>query len=440
MNKLSIRNKTVIRILSFVLSLVCIAAFLPSCSERVTSPVLEHGDQGISLAMYEFLLSRMKGTLARNKYDVQPSSDFWTAIHPGTELTNEEYYNSSILDSCRNYLAAQIIFEREGLSLSEATLAEIDEEISFYIDYDGDGSQEKLDEILANYGVTADELKRIYIIEEKYKYLISSLYGSNGSLIADTVKDEYYRENYYRYKQILVSNFYYEYQRDEQGNVIYFDSEDGEPLYDTKNGIRAYDKDGNWVRDKHGNPIYYDADGKTLYDEKNGYPSAVLDEKGEAVKYYYTDEQMAERESRMNELLASVGKGNFSAFEAQIPNWSLFERDATYYDDGYYLSRIESSAYEDYMFGILEMLENMEIGEIAVYESEYGHHVIMKYELDAEKYSDSDYAEWFSSFNSSLINKLFLDKCKDFYGDITVNSENLSKARSIKNMGKNFDY
>ena len=54
-----------------------------SCAEQEKDPVLEYGDVRISLSMYEFMLSRMKGTLARNKYDVTPLSEFWGEKHPG---------------------------------------------------------------------------------------------------------------------------------------------------------------------------------------------------------------------------------------------------------------------------------------------------------------------------------------------------------------------
>ena len=82
----------------------------------------------------------------------------------------------------------------------------------------------------------------------------------------------------------------------------------------------------------------------------------------------------------------------------------------------------------------------MKVGETKVIESDAGYHVIMKYELDKSKYADSDYAEWFTSFTQSLMTKLFLDKCDDFYADIELNEKNIKKARSIKSLGTNFDY
>ena len=119
-------------------------------------------------------------------------------------------------------------------------------------------------------------------------------------------------------------------------------------------------------------------------------------------------------------------------------NVSYGEEEA--YPDGYYLSRIESGQYNEYMVKMLEALEDMEVGETALVESEYGYHVIMKYELDKGKYADGKYAEWFASFNSALIGMLFENRCKDVYANIRLNTENLAKAKSIKQIGANSDY
>lgn len=434
------RRRFGIRSLALFIALLVLYTMLAGCSERVKDPVLECEGQQISLSMYEFMLARMKGALGRNKYDVSPQSEFWAKKHAGTDKTNEQYYNDVTLDNCKNYLAALVIFEQEGLVLPKSALDAIEEEISFYIDYDGQGDEEKLNAILSKYGVDTEQLRKIYTVEAKYEYLIAELYGSDASLISDTVKEDYYREHYMRFKQILVSNFYYEYQRDEQGNVIYFDPEDSKPIYDTENGIYLYDDNGNRLLDSYGKTMCFDTEGNILYDKEKGYPAATLDDKGEAIKHYYTDEQMQERVAKMQKLLDQVGAKKYSEFEAHMPEWELFESPDEYYADGYYLSALESAAYEDYMLDILDTLKEMNDGDIDTVESDYGYHVIMKYPLDAGKYADADYAEWFASFNSSIINKLFLDKCAHFYDKIAVNTDNLGKARSIKSISSNFDY
>jgi hypothetical protein len=64
----------------------------------------------------------------------------------------------------------------------------------------------------------------------------------------------------------------------------------------------------------------------------------------------------------------------------------------------------------------------------------------MKYELDEGKFADGEYAEWFSAFNESLINEMFDKKCQSVMADMSVIEENLDSARSIKDIGVNFDY
>lgn len=433
------KAKITLRISCALLCIIMLCGVFSSCANAVKSPVLEYDKYGISLEMYEFLLSRMKGTLARNKYDVTPLSEFWSEKHPGSDKTNEQYYNDTILENCKNYLAALVLFEEEGLELSKADLAAIQEEIDFYIEYDCKGDRSKLDGLLSKYGTDTEGLQKIYEIEAKYQMLLTSLYGANGSQIADSVKEEYYQDNYYRFKQILVSNFYYEYQKDDEGNVIYFDSESGKPVYDEK-GEYHYKEDGNRVTDKYGVPIRYDKDGNILYDTEKGYPAPTTDDKGNAIQHEYSLKDMEARKEKMQEMIDGISTGDFSAFEAKMPEWELYAGATDYYPDGYYLSDLESSGYDENMLEILEALKEMEIGETRVIESEAGYHVIMKYELDKGKYSDSNYTGWFESFTQSLVIKLFLNRCEKFYADIEINEKNLGKARSIKSLGTNYDY
>ncbi len=431
-----------IRLLSLLLALVTAITCAVSCDGgdkiEVVDPILEAEGNAIPLSFYELLLSRIKGNLARNKLEVN-SPAFWIEQIEGGEVSREKYFNDYALESCRNYLAAAIMFDEERIRLSDETLASIEEEIAFFIAYDGFGEVEKFNSIMAKYGFDAESLKDAYILEAKYEALLYYLYGG-GALIGDTVKEQFYEENYYRFKQILVSNFYYEYERDSQGNIIYFNTENGQPLYDSENGTFVYNENGNRVRDKYGNTIYYDGDGVILYDKVNGQPSVVLDENGEGVKHYYSAAEMEERRTAAEEIASTVKSGNYSAFEAKMSDWTIVEGAEDSYPDGYYLSELESGGYEDYLADILECLQSMEVGEIAIVESEYGYHIVMRYALDRGKHSDSAYSEWFAGFTSSLIDKLFLDRCAEYYDEITLNEDNFAKARSIIKVGTNYDY
>lgn len=427
------------RLVCLLLALLLCAAALISCKEEVKEPVMEYAGEKIPLEMYDFVLSRLKGSLARQGHDVSATSEFWDEIHGDSDLTNEEYYTQAALDTCKNYLAALVIFEEEGMTLSKTALENIEEEIGFYIEYDGKGDEAKLDLILQKYGTTTEGLRKIYEIEAKYNAVIASLYGSSGSQIAGNVKDEHYKNNYHRFKQILVSDFYYEYMTDENGDTVYFDSESGKPIYD-KSGFYHYDENENRVVDAYGVAIRYDEDGNILYDKENGRPAPTKDENGKAIEHKYSESEMTERVAKIDGIVAAAANGNYSAFEAEMPAWQVYVGAGEYCPDGYYLSDIEAGAYSVSMELILDELKEMKVGEIRVVKGESGYHIVMKYALDAGKYEDTEYAEWFYEFNSSLTNKLFYDKCGKYFDKIELDDDNIAKAKSIRSLAPNYDY
>ncbi len=428
-------------VLALVMLLGAVCACAPKNKNAVDTPVLECGESGIPLCFYELLLSRMKGSLASNRYDVR-SDEFWSERVEGSEQTFEEYFNARVLESCKQYLCALAIFEEEGLTLPEYVTAGIAEEIEFYISlgYLGGGDEEKFNALISAYGVDCESLKLCYEIEAKYSYLLSYLYGADASLIADVVKEEFYEENYYRFKQILLPNFYYKYEIDEYGNEIYFDTETRERLYDEENGSPIYDENGNRLKDGDGNTIYFDGDGNVLYDKVNGVRSVLLDGEGEAQQFFYTEDEIAERAELARQINESLKGADAELFEATMSEINVDYGGGESYPDGYYLSDIESALYNEYMIEMLDALKDMEVGETALIESEYGYHIIMRYSLDEGKYSDGLYGEWFDAFNDALISELFAEKCKSVADNITVNEENLKGARSIKEIGVNTDY
>ena len=435
----AIRAIAIMLVLATLLCGVC--ACSPNKTEEVDTPILECGDSAIPLSFYELLLSRMKGTLAASQNDVD-SDAFWSTKVEGSDLSYEEYFSSAVLESCKKYLCALAIFNEEGLTVPESVKAEIAEEIEFYVSlgYVGGGSIDKFNEIIAPYGVDSESLKAAYELEAIYDYVLAYLYGSDASLIASNVKEDYYKANYFRFKQILLPNFYYKYEVDSYGVEIYFDTESAKPLYDTEKGSYLYDEDGNRLKDKYGDPIYFGEDGKPIYDTENGRRSVVLDGNGEGKKYYYTEDEIKARAALAGEINAALEKGDTELFEKKMGEYNVSYGEEEAYPDGYYLSRIEAAQYNEYMVKMLEALEDMEVGETALIESEYGYHVIMKYELDEGKYADGKYAEWFTGFNASLISMLFENKCKDVYAEIRLNTENFEKAKSVKEIGTNSDY
>ena len=435
-----------IKTVAIILALITVLTLLAACGDGErettadTSPVLECEGVELPLFFYEFMLSRVKGSLARNQNKVT-DPDFWYAEIEGDGRTYEEFYNQYVLERCKNYLAALVLFDKEGLTLPKSKLDSIDEEVEFYIEYDGEGDEDTFSASIRKLGVDAEALRRCYIIEAKYEYLMNYLYG-DGALIGDTLKNEYYQENYVRFKQILIRKFKYEFQFDEQGNLMYFDPDTGKPIYDEKNGSVKYDESGSRIRDSYGVPIYYDENGKIIYNTQRGKPAEKLDKDGNAIRYDYTEAELEERKEMAESIAASINAGDYFAFDSKISEVYAEEMIFESYTDGYYLSRLEEENYLKYGYInlILDRLENMEMGDVAVVESEEGYHVIMRYELEEGKFTDGEYSQWFENLSEKIILDLFKDKIAKVLPDIKVNSENLAKARSITRVGINYDY
>ncbi len=453
MNSDKTKSKKIRIVLICVLCVVLLASLIGVIAVKVIeakkSPViLECGDSVIRLDMYEFMLSRMKGTLYNNREDVKKDS-YWDEVVADGK-TREEYYNASILENCKVYLASAVLFDElvesgEIAGLPESYLRQIEEDIALYIDLDyvGAGSEEKFGEILGEYGVDVDGLREIYTLEAKSQYVREYIYGSDtASKISDEVKEEYYRENYYRFKHILVGNFYYKYQRDIFGNKIYFDGDGTTPLYDYENGEVRFGSDDNYITDANGIKAAFDkTTGEYLYDTENGSARFVNDENGTPKKFFYTEAELDGRKNVAEELL-EIAKGDFDTFEAKGKDADVnTDYSGTFSESsGIYMSNIEASGYTEYMNEMLDELKDMEVGEISMVEADDGYHVFMKYELDAGAFSESANKEWFESFNSSLITKMFLEKCSAMFDKFEVNEENLKRARSIRDIGINTNY
>ena len=119
-------------------ALVLACAFLlltsAACASGTGKPLLKLEKDGISVSIsqnvYELMLSRMKGSLVFYGYK-SPSGatpaedDYWDYYDKfnKTDLqTADEFYKDAVLDSCRTYLIALYLFEKEGLSLSAKKL------------------------------------------------------------------------------------------------------------------------------------------------------------------------------------------------------------------------------------------------------------------------------------------------------------------------------
>ena len=480
-------KKIILRTLALTLACVLCLLSVVSCGNKSGETLLTLEKDGISVSIsvniYELMLSRMKGTLAFYGYTangVTAEYDaFWDYLSKfnGTDIqTADEYYRASILNNCRNYLVALYLFEKEGLTLSATAEEKIEDMLEELIRTDGNGSKTKLNAVLATYGVNYDILKEAYTIEAKVEAVQDHLYGQDGSAIGKDIKDDYLEENYVHFRQIFLATYSYVYETDGNGDTIYFYTEGdnkGHIYYDTSNGIPGVtlDKDGNAsaIKDENGDRIYFTKDGtyetvteddgtvcRVIIDKKDlpgivynktyGEPEHVLtDDNTEYETEDMTAEELQKVEDRANELFEQVKDLTAAEFEAVMKNNSEdMENDSTEYNDGYYLqTNIDYTASGDdylYLEQIVSALKTMEVGDVVLVPSNFGYHVVRKYEHTENAYDKEENQTWFEDFTSDLIEMLFLEKCQSYYANIQTVEAVLAEAPDMKKVGVNYYY
>ena len=440
-------KKRIVRIVAVLLAMLTLVMSMVSCSSGKT--MMQLGKQKISLNLYELYLSRQKGTLcttyyygSKAKYD-----EFWQTTISTDGTTYNDYWTSYLLQCVKVYLAAMYMFEEEyKLTLPQSYLDEVEEKLQELIIGDGDGSKAALNAILSQYGVNYNMLRDSYLIDAKVQYLQEYLYGKDLSKVSDDLKQQYYEENYVRFKQVFLAKYHYVYETDADGTVIYYEaksgSETGKKLYDKTAGIRKFDDAGNALTDENGSVIYYNEDGTIAYDKENGVPAYTYDENGNFKTENYSAAKIKEIKTTAEDIAEFTNPGDTDTFEDYIEKYGEDSDAQANNPNGYYFAVNAQYGY-DYIVDIITELCAMQDGEIRVVESDYGFHVIMKYELDKGAYDNEDNSVWFesesSSFNSDVMQWLFTTRCEQYLDDIKVN-ESVLAERDIKSVQPNYYY
>ena len=430
---------------AFTLLLVlCLVLGIAACGNRGKT-LLSLKKDGISVTFsvneYQLMLSLQKGDMAytiRQYYGDYNSEDFWGTVVDSDGTTYNDYYNRAILEKAANYLSAMALFDEMGLKLPDSYVEEVDAAMAEFVDYDGEGSKSAFNRILSPYGMNYNKLREYKIMTAKVSYLEDYLYGAGGDKIGKAVKDEYYEANYVAFKQILLANYYYVYETDANGDVIYFDTGTSKDvLYDKVNGTPKTDDKGHTV--------YYREDGSIAYDTVNGKPSPVFNEDGTEKIAKYTGEQLEALVAKKDAVLAQVKGVDAGQFE------TIRKANSDDVSGGlYYLSTAVTYAGAGegyaYMDTIAKKLAEMQVGETALVETDFGYHVIMKYELEKGAYEATESENWFKDenyylydFTTNLKNQLFLDKLAPYKSRVTVNAD-LWETVQICDVAPNYYY
>ena len=435
--------------LCLVLALTMLVSAFTGCSNQ-GKPLLTLDGQSISVNLFKLYLSRMKGILCSTAYfgETAKSDDFWeTWIDIYDKETYNTHYTEMVLDNSKTTLAVMKAFEDRGLTLPQSYIDEIDAEINEMIINEANGSKTAFNAILANFGANYDVLREAYIIEAKTAYLREDLFGVNGSKVGANIVDEYYKDNYVRFKQIFLYTYEFVYDEDSNGDMIYYRNDNASKIsYDTTKTAKVRD-DGSFVTDKNGDTIYVytDSDGKEriAYKKENASTKQRFDSSGEPIIRYYqaNSPEMKIVNSDADAIMGEAKVGDYSGFDELVKEYNQ-EDGSKDYPNGYYVSM--NTSYE--AVEVIDAVFDMQVGEVRKVQSDYGIHIVMRYELEDKAYTFEENEDLFIStktgtyvFMSDLCDELLYEYVKEYKDQITVDEE-LLKTADIKSANPNYYY
>ncbi len=442
-----------------LLLLLALAMLVPSasCANKKGKTLLTLEKDGVkatfSVNLYELMLSRIKGALVGNGvtsggYSANEAS-FWNTVgiygDSDKKQTLSEFYGEMILENCKTYVVADWLFRKEGLTLSDTATAEVEQQLDDLVN--GYGTKTKLNAVLSDYGVNYNMLKEAYLLEKKVTALQDYYYGSDAGLVDNSIKDVYLSEHYVRFRQINIPLYKFVYVTDANGDDIYYvkDSDTSKIAYDTKNGYKKADEKhpDDYVRDDNDEIVYYKDQtySRIAYDTVNGVRSYVLDSSGTAKTAEMTESEKASQVELAETVLTAMTGADAGTFEAKMEQLNEYGAGEDAYTDGYYLSvdTDYASAGDSfaYLSEITEKLKSANVGDVVKIESSDAIHIVRKYEVTSGAYDLDVNEPWFEGFGDALIEELFLEKCEEYFGDITVDGKILASATDIRKIGTN---
>lgn len=455
---MKLKNKIIRTVVSVLILCFVLTACLTGCSSKGKTLISLDGHT-LSVNLYQLMLSQQKGMMAYSiysEYGSHSSEKFWgMTIDMATQKTNADHYSELVLERAKKYLCALALFDelertKSDFNFPSAYEKNIDAAIQNMIDVDAGGSKTKLNSILHDYGVNVEMLRDYLIMDAKANYVVDYLYGADGSKIGDAVKNQYYTENYVSCKKIIFQKFYYVYETDEDGNIIYYSAESGYPIYDTKKTPK-YNADGTSVVDKHGNRIYYNEDGSIAYDEIHGVKRVKTDEiSGAEITQKYSDEKINALRETANKLTAELyGKGE-SVFESmRIEHSEDYSPDDKTGGRMFFDVNIDFSSYTSSFFdNITDSLEKMNVGDVKLLEDDATFTIIIKTDLEPNAWKDENYEAFFkdeiygmTDFANNLKTELYDTRLMGYMDKVKVDNAVLESIDfSISTIVPNYYY
>lgn len=372
-----VKNKRLIRLLAGLLAAVLL--FVCAGCGSTAATALSFGDVKINANVFSYWMSKYKAMYLYSMFGTTTDNvQYWTyEMAQGTGVTVGDYFGSMAVSNIGSNAVMLKLFADYGLSLSPEEQNSIDNAITSMISKSG--SKSALNSALSPFGVNADILKQIYVMEAKINAVKNYLYGENGTEAATADElNKYFNENYYRCKHILIRT-----------DVKYERGADGLPIVDQ---------------------------------ETQTYKTLPL-----------TADEIEEQRALAKDLELRVASGeDYDALVIQYSEDTGMQR----YDDGYYVT----SATTFLPAEIISEVMKMKVGEVKTVNTSFGISIVKRYDLIDGAYNTDPYKSEQIGDLASIVNTVKLQELISSYANLIEFNDTVIKDYPIAYCTPNFYY
>lgn len=203
-------KKLIIRVVSLLLVMAMICSSLLSCGVP-KEEIYTLGKYEIREDHYNYLCSLYKRRIGESEGLLNVD---WneTKTSSGSTIadTFDSRYTTEINNEFIDLIYSQLLFDINGLELTEEMYNNIESSVQVLINLYGRGSEQVFDNALKekNYGFNTQTIREMYIMETKQGVLKNFLFGEDGSKIEKETLDKIYKENYICFNTIVINNKY----------------------------------------------------------------------------------------------------------------------------------------------------------------------------------------------------------------------------------------
>lgn len=356
-------KKRYVKVLSLVMTVVALFLCLPSCSSEKTKPVLEIDGVTIGADVYRYWLSTFKYYFDTQYNDIEDTVECWNKeMEDGTTIG--EYVEQYTLQYAKSVVCSLKLFKQYKLKLSDSALETIDGTIDDLVKYQyGDSKSAFNNALMSTYGIDMKGLRRAFIMEAKVDAVESYLFGTNGKEAPTAQElDAFYKENYIRVSLVMINTSY----------ELVFDDK-GVPLYDSK---------------------------------------------GEPVTKKYTEEEIAAKKAKADEVEQKAkGDADFAELVKTYNELKFEDRP-----NGFYLSSLDYEALvkRGYDSETLTRVLNLKEGEVFRYDDKESIVILKRLPLIDNAYASKEDAPQFEDMKGYLITQKYNKILSDMWEDIEI--------------------